>query len=77
MSRTQLGTRSVIPAKAGIQSPHLWVPAFAGKTVAGEGMSPNLANVKLSTRQYTGKAAPDRRRSRLLIDDGAIDVEAR
>ena len=33
MSRTQFGTRSVIPAKAGIQSPHLWVPAFAGKTV--------------------------------------------
>jgi hypothetical protein len=30
-----LDTRSVIPAKAGIQQTFLWIPAYAGKTVTG------------------------------------------
>jgi hypothetical protein len=35
VSREWLETRSVIPAKAGIQLTLLWIPAFAGKTIAG------------------------------------------
>jgi hypothetical protein len=35
MSRKWLDTRSVIPAKAGIQLALLWIPAFAGKTIVG------------------------------------------
>ncbi len=35
MSRKWLDTRSVIPAKAGIQLMPLWIPAFAGKTIVG------------------------------------------
>jgi hypothetical protein len=39
VSRIWLDTRSVIPAKAGIQLTLLWIPACAGKTIVREGMS--------------------------------------
>ncbi len=35
VSRKWVDTRSVIPAKAGIQITLLWIPAFAGKTMLG------------------------------------------
>ncbi len=35
VSREGLDTRSVIPAKAGIQLTLLWIPAYAGKTIVG------------------------------------------
>ena len=35
VSRKRHDSQSVTPAKAGVQSTLLWVPAFAGKTVVG------------------------------------------
>ena len=47
-----LGTRSVIPTKAGIQATFLWIPACTGKTIVTR-MSHDFADAKLFTAQYT------------------------
>jgi hypothetical protein len=39
VSHERLDTRSVIPAKAGIQATFFWIPAFAGKTIVARGCS--------------------------------------
>ena len=55
VSRKWLDTRSVIPAKAGIQLTLLWIPACAGKTIVGRKCRIRLrrTDVKLFTRRYT------------------------
>ncbi len=67
MTRKWLDRRSVIPAKAGIQPALLWIPAFAGKTVAGmdveqEGMAPGVMRRKVANLYdyLTGAWSPPR-----------------
>ena len=69
-----LDTRTVIPAKAGIQVTLLWIPASAGKDNRGETMSRISANVELLTKRHTNwhlhRWAPLRR------DDARVDQVA-
>ena len=51
MSRKQLAAELVIPAKAGIQSARLWIPASAGKTRVGGRADGSPAAVKPYARQ--------------------------
>ena len=61
VSRKWVGTRSVFPAKAGIQLTLLWVPAFAGKTNLGgcRAISPLQSYLQGST--LTEEGLPARR----------------